>query len=119
MPCPRISACKEPFMKSIARLLNRAAELPMLLAAATLFILMVLTFADVIGRRVLGTPIWFHHQFGLTKPASSQASSARCVAARRSASAYSGCPGCRSARVSRRVRFRCSKVLHADGLRSS
>jgi TRAP-type transport system small permease protein len=44
-------------MKSIARLLNRLTELPMLLAAVTLFILMVLTFADVIMRSTFSAPI--------------------------------------------------------------
>ena len=44
-------------MKPIARMLNRLAELPMLLAAATLFILMVLTFADVIMRSTFSAPI--------------------------------------------------------------
>jgi len=44
-------------MKSIAKVLNRLAELPMLLAAATLFILMVLTFADVIMRSTFSAPI--------------------------------------------------------------
>jgi len=44
-------------MKSIARVLSRLAELPMLLAAATLFILMVLTFADVIMRSTFSAPI--------------------------------------------------------------
>lgn len=44
-------------MKSIARVLNQLSELPMLLAAATLFILMVLTFADVIMRSVFSAPI--------------------------------------------------------------
>jgi len=38
-------------------MLNRLAELPMLLAAATLFILMVLTFADVIMRSTFSAPI--------------------------------------------------------------
>ena len=44
-------------MKSFARLLNRLTELPMLLAAVTLFILMVLTFADVIMRSTFSAPI--------------------------------------------------------------
>ncbi|SOE08917.1 TRAP-type C4-dicarboxylate transport system permease small subunit [Hoeflea halophila] len=44
-------------MKSIAKLLNRLAELPMLLAAATLFVLMVLTFSDVIMRSTFSAPI--------------------------------------------------------------
>lgn len=44
-------------MKSIAKVLNRMAELPMLLAAATLFVLMVLTFADVIMRSTFSAPI--------------------------------------------------------------
>lgn len=44
-------------MKPIARLLNRLTELPMLLAAATLFVLMVLTFADVIMRSTFSAPI--------------------------------------------------------------
>ncbi|OCW57675.1 TRAP transporter small permease [Hoeflea olei] len=44
-------------MKSIARLLHRLSELPMLLAAATLFVLMVLTFADVIMRSTFSAPI--------------------------------------------------------------
>jgi len=44
-------------MKSIARVLKRLTELPMLLAAATLFILMVLTFADVIMRSTFSAPI--------------------------------------------------------------
>ena len=44
-------------MKSIGRLLNRLTELPMLLAAATLFVLMVLTFADVIMRSTFSAPI--------------------------------------------------------------
>jgi len=44
-------------VKPIARMLNRLAELPMLLAAATLFILMVLTFADVIMRSTFSAPI--------------------------------------------------------------
>ncbi len=44
-------------MKPIARWLNRLTELPMLLAAATLFVLMVLTFADVIMRSTFSSPI--------------------------------------------------------------
>lgn len=44
-------------MKSFARLLNRLTELPMLLAAVTLFVLMVLTFADVIMRSTFSAPI--------------------------------------------------------------
>ena len=44
-------------MKPIARLLNRLSELPMLLAAATLFVLMVLTFSDVIMRSTFSAPI--------------------------------------------------------------
>jgi TRAP-type C4-dicarboxylate transport system permease small subunit len=44
-------------MKSIARVLHRLADLPLLLAAATLFVLMVLTFADVILRSVFSAPI--------------------------------------------------------------
>lgn len=44
-------------MKSMARMLNRLAELPMLLAAATLFVLMVLTFTDVIMRSTFSAPI--------------------------------------------------------------
>ncbi|KGF68318.1 C4-dicarboxylate ABC transporter permease [Hoeflea sp. BAL378] len=44
-------------MKSIARLLHRLSELPMLLAAVTLFVLMVLTFADVIMRSTFSAPI--------------------------------------------------------------
>lgn len=44
-------------MKSFARVLNRLTELPMLLAAVTLFILMVLTFADVIMRSTFSAPI--------------------------------------------------------------
>ena len=44
-------------MKPIARVLNRLTELPMLLAAATLFALMVLTFADVIMRSTFSAPI--------------------------------------------------------------
>ena len=44
-------------MKSFARVLNRLTELPMLLAATTLFVLMVLTFADVIMRSTFSAPI--------------------------------------------------------------
>lgn len=44
-------------MKLIARVLNRLTELPMLLAAVTLFVLMVLTFADVIMRSTFSAPI--------------------------------------------------------------
>jgi len=44
-------------MKSIAKALNQLAELPMLVAAATLFVLMVLTFADVIMRSTFSAPI--------------------------------------------------------------
>lgn len=44
-------------MKSIAKALNRLAELPMLVAAVTLFVLMVLTFADVIMRSTFSAPI--------------------------------------------------------------
>ncbi|EDQ32269.1 TRAP-type C4-dicarboxylate transport system, small permease component [Hoeflea phototrophica DFL-43] len=44
-------------MKSIAKVLNRLTELPMLVAGATLFILMVLTFADVIMRSTFSAPI--------------------------------------------------------------
>lgn len=44
-------------MKSIARVLHHLTELPMLMAAATLFVLMVLTFADVILRSVFSAPI--------------------------------------------------------------
>ena len=44
-------------MKLIAKVLNRLTELPMLLAAVTLFVLMLLTFADVIMRSTFSAPI--------------------------------------------------------------
>ena len=44
-------------MRPTARLLSRLTELPMLLAAATLFVLMVLTFTDVIMRSTFSAPI--------------------------------------------------------------
>lgn len=44
-------------MKPLASLLNPVAQLPMLLAAVTLFGLMLLTFADVVMRSVFSAPI--------------------------------------------------------------
>lgn len=44
-------------MKRFASLLKPVAELPMLLAAVTLFVLMLLTFTDVIMRSVFSAPI--------------------------------------------------------------
>jgi len=44
-------------MKRFASLLKPVAELPMLLAAVTLFVLMLLTFGDVVMRSVFSAPI--------------------------------------------------------------
>ncbi|WP_299861284.1 TRAP transporter small permease subunit [uncultured Hoeflea sp.] len=44
-------------MKRFASLLKPVAELPMLLAAVTLFVLMLLTFSDVVMRSVFSAPI--------------------------------------------------------------
>jgi TRAP-type C4-dicarboxylate transport system permease small subunit len=44
-------------MKRLASLLKRMSELPLMLAAVTLFVLMLLTFADVVMRSVFSSPI--------------------------------------------------------------